>query len=149
MIFDTLENLPKYAGLVNGLDKVIGCLQTENLAEKKAGAYMAENKDFRYSIGEYETAAGGKRFEKHRLYLDVQIMLEGSEKMDFTLDSLCGTYDEYNTEKDVTFADGKTLLSFTAAPGTFVIFFAGEPHMPGLAVSSPQRVKKAIFKIKE
>ena len=34
MIFDTLENLPKYVDSIPGLEEVIRCLKEENLASK-------------------------------------------------------------------------------------------------------------------
>lgn len=149
MIFDTLENLPKYAHLLSGIQEAVRCLQREDFAEKAAGSYKTDDPSCRYNIGEYETSDKGKRFEIHRLEADIQIMLKGSEIMEYTAPALCKNQDEYIEERDISFADGGTLLRFTAEPGFFVLFFAGEPHKPGLPVSGPEAVKKIVFKIKE
>ncbi|MGI5173147.1 YhcH/YjgK/YiaL family protein [Treponema sp. OMZ 840] len=148
MIFDTLENLPKYIPFVDGLEKVLYCLQNDNLAEKAPGSYTTDDKRVRYNIGEYDTSAEGKRFEKHRLDTDVQVVLKGKEKMDFTFNPSCGAYGDYDEQKDVELADGKSLLSLEASTKDFVIFFPGEPHKPGLPAGSSEKVKKVIFKIR-
>lgn len=149
MIFDTLENLPKYAHLLGGIKEAVRCLQNEDFTEKAAGSYKTDDPGCRYNIGEYETSDKDKRFETHRLEADIQIMLKGSEIMEYTSPALCKNHGEYIEERDISFADGDTLLRFTAVPGFFVLFFAGEPHKPGLPVSEPEKVKKVVFKIKE
>ncbi|WP_428770284.1 YhcH/YjgK/YiaL family protein [Treponema sp. HNW] len=149
MIFDTLENLPKYVPLVSGLEEVLRCLKNGNLADKEAGSYTTANNNVRYNIAEYDTGTEGKRFEKHRFDIDVQVLLKGKEKMDFTFDTLCGPYGDYDEQKDVSFADGTSLLSLEASTSDFVIFLSGEVHKPGLPASSSERVKKVIFKIRK
>ena len=149
MIFDTLENLPEYIPLVDGLEKVLHCLKNDNFAEKKAGSYTTDDERVRYNIGEYDTGTEGKLFEKHRFDTDVQIMLKGKEKMDFTFDALCGPYGDYDEQKDVSFADGTNLLSLEASTSDFVIFLPGEVHKPGLPAASSEKVKKVIFKIRK
>lgn len=149
MIFDTLENLPKYAHLLGGIKEAVRCLQNEDFTEKAAGSYKTDDPGCRYNIGEYETSSQDKHFETHRLEADIQIMLKGSEIMEYTSPALCKNHGEYIEERDISFADGDTLLRCTAVPGFFVLFFAGEPHKPGLPVSEPERVKKIVFKIKE
>ena len=149
MIFDTLENLPKYAHLLGGIKEAVRCLQNEDFTEKAVGRYTTDAPDCRYNIGEYETSDKDKRFETHRREADIQIMLKGSEIMEYTSPDLCKNHGEYIEERDISFADGDTLLRFTAVPGSFALFFAGEPHKPGLPVSKPEKVKKVVFKIKD
>ena len=147
MIFDTLENLPKYAHLIAGLEEVIRCLKEENLASKPAGSYETKDARCRYNITEYETTES-QPYEKHRFATDVQVMLKGSEKMGFSTDAECGPFGEYDTQKDVSFSQGKDLLTCAASEAFFVVFFAGEAHRPGLPLTRPEKVKKVIFKLR-
>ena len=89
MLFDTLENLPKYAHLLGGIKEAVRCLQNEDFTEKAVGPYKTDAPDCRYNISEYETSDKDKRFETHRREADIQIMLKGSEIMEYTSPVLC------------------------------------------------------------
>ena len=146
MIFDTLENLPKYVDSIPGLEEVIRCLKEENLASKPVGSYATNDARCRYNITEYETSES-QPYEKHRFATDVQVMLKGSEKMGFSTDTECDPFGEYDAQKDISFSAGKDLVTLTASGTFFVVFFAGEAHRPGLPFSRPEKVKKVIFKL--
>jgi YhcH/YjgK/YiaL family protein len=58
--------------------------------------------------------------------------------------------EEYNDAKDVTFhnVSGNDGNYYIAEPGTFLIFFTGDAHRPGIKVTGCDTVKKAVIKIR-
>jgi biofilm protein TabA len=52
----------------------------------------------------------------------------------------------YDEEKDILF--GKGTGEFVALrPGRFIVLFPQDAHMPGVSVSAPAPVRKAVVKI--
>jgi len=154
MIFDTIENLSKYESVLPGLATAVQILKTVDLAAKEKGSYTSDDPLCRYNIAEY-TTVGDKQFEIHKKEVDVQIMLTGCEKMTLASRSLCEKAGTYDAEGDASMVDGDDTASITVCPGTFAIFFTGEPHKPGLtpagcccSAGDGKAVKKVIFKIK-
>ncbi len=147
MIFDTLENLKKYSALIPSIQTVLAVLDGEDLLHKAKGAYVTEDKNCRYNIAEYITSARDKHFEIHKKELDLQIMLSGCEVMTTASPNLCSKAGPYDESGDCSLVDGKTLSIMTVNVDSFVIFFPGEPHKPGLSDGMEKSVKKVIFKI--
>ena len=146
MIFDTLENLSKYEAVLSGVKEAVRVLKETDLKSLEKGSYETQNKCCKYNINEY-TSANDKRFEIHKKAVDIQIVLSGTEKMEYLPRSFASRAGEYDEKKDVAFFEASGSLSFTAEPGFFVIFFPGEPHRPGLCAQNPEKIKKVIFKI--
>lgn len=106
--------------------------------------------DFFVSVQSYDTRARSQAvWETHRQTIDLQVCLGGGELVDWTDKSLLtptGVYvaeadrDEWASPQRV---DGTVNLQ----PGTFVIFFAGEPHLPTILDGQSTQIKKAVVKI--
>jgi YhcH/YjgK/YiaL family protein len=55
---------------------------------------------------------------------------------------------QYDETKDFLSLQGEGREDFFRIPqGTFVILFPQDAHMPGIAVSTPQPVKKFVVKV--
>lgn len=142
----------KYAG--NGTEltsQIRKCLSyaTENeLLERDPGSYEIEGKDLFVNIVSYETTVPEKRFwEAHRQYLDVHLMLEGTEEIDLNfIDNL--VQKDYVPDDDFLPLDGKKASSVILSPGDFIVCYPEDAHMTAVQVEKPGRIKKAIFKIK-
>jgi len=90
------------------------------------------------------------KWESHRNYIDIQYVIRGKEKMGIAPIAKAKITEEYNDAKDVAFHsvpenDGKYNI---AGPGTFLIFFTGDAHRPGIKVDGSDTVKKAVIKIR-
>ncbi|MFR3272854.1 MAG: YhcH/YjgK/YiaL family protein [Slackia sp.] len=86
------------------------------------------------------------RFEAHRRYIDVQMVLEGQERIDVQfVDAL--EAEPFDEEADNMFLDGAAAASVVMTPGTFVACFPEDAHKPGIAVNGSEPVKKAVFKV--
>jgi YhcH/YjgK/YiaL family protein len=85
--------------------------------------------------------------EVHRDYIDVQVLLEGSETMGWKpLEEIQEWRGEYNQEKDVRFSDERCEHFVTLKPGELTIFYPEDGHAPAIG-SEP--IRKFIAKLKK
>ncbi len=88
--------------------------------------------------------------EAHRVMVDVQVALQGSERIDwFPLESLTAK-DVYDPANDVQryHRPGPAPASVDVVHGTFVVLFPEDAHMPQLVTArGDERVKKVVVKI--
>jgi YhcH/YjgK/YiaL family protein len=86
------------------------------------------------------------KWESHRKYLDIQYIVEGTELIGYAdlAQVKLGSYDDTKDFQALD-AEGEFLLM---RDGYFMLLAPQDAHMPGMAVSTPQPVKKAVVKIK-
>jgi YhcH/YjgK/YiaL family protein len=89
-----------------------------------------------------------RRAEAHNLYIDVQCLISGDERIYYTDRNTLTALTEYNPEKDVIFYgyEEADVVDFTA--GECVILFTDEAHHPGCAVKEALVAKKAVMKVR-
>ncbi len=144
MIFDEIQNLKKYKNLIphfNSIEKIVNT----NLTNLKEGSYQVQD-GLRYIVSKY-TSQKDKPFEVHYDEIDLQIIIEGEEKMEIGKPIL--EIQKYDKETDCALSSGYTTASLKAATNTFVIFYPNEYHKPGITYSDEKLIKKIIFKIKK
>ena len=100
----------------------------------------------------YETWGRDKAIiETHDRYIDIQIVLAGSEGMDCFPRGMLEVSDPYDAENDRTFytpPEAVAPVFTTLAPGQFVIYRAEDAHRCQLVVGdSPVPVKKVVVKV--
>ena len=148
MIFDNLENLDLYAGVIPQLKDIIKLLENGDIEYEK-GSYTTDIKGVRYNVAEYlsKDQDEAPEFEFHKKEIDLQIMLEGEEIIDGASRDAAKYADDYNAETDCSMVETIENNFIHLVKDMFVIYLTGEPHKPGLAVENPAPVKKIIFKI--
>ena len=150
MIFDKIENLPLYAGIIPGADKVIRFLAECAKKAPETGKHELDGKKLFVNVQEYAPKTfNGDKLEYHRDYIDIQLLLSGSETLYYApLDGL-ETVMPYTPEKDCGFSRLPAPGAGTPValrPGNFVVLFPEEGHLPG--VGDPEtEVVKAVVKI--
>lgn len=147
MIYDKLANITLYKGISKNLDTAIQYLSTHDLNELPLGKTSVDG-DLVY-INVMETKAQPleeRKYEVHKNYLDIQIDLIGTERVD-TGDFHKVTLENYNTEADVAVAYSDNVASCILGPGNFIICMTREPHKPNIAVSEDTFLKKAVVKV--
>ena len=81
-------------------------------------------------------------------YLDIQIVLRGSEGMTFSTLPAGEPQTDWLAEKDIAFlAEGTQEQTVILNEGDFVVFYPGEVHKPLCAVGAPAKVRKAVVKM--
>jgi YhcH/YjgK/YiaL family protein len=148
MILDRLEKASLYQGVHKRLALAFDYLQKTDLEKVEPGTREIDGRKVYVMVQQYETKPMEKgRWEAHRKYIDVQYVHRGAERFGFAnvLDLKPGNYDE---AKDFLSLEGEGRGDFfLVRQGTFVILFPQDGHMPGMAVSTPQPVKKFVVKV--
>lgn len=148
MVTDSIEKAALYYGLGPGIEKALKFLQESDLSQLGVGRHMIEGDAFFVICIEYDTKPMAEgAWEAHRQYIDVQYVASGSERMGYTPLETLSESTEYDADKDIVFLTGEG--SFINAPrGTFAIFMPQDAHMPGMAISEPEPVRKIVVKIR-
>lgn len=93
------------------------------------------------------TKEGLADMEAHNIYVDVQCLFSGEERIYYTDRAPLTATTELNTQKDVIF------YGFVPSPyvdykaGECVILYPEEAHLPSRAVNAPLTAKKAVVKL--
>lgn len=149
MIYDTLENLPKYKGLYDNLDKAIDYLMSNDLHQLQAGRYDILGNDIYVNV--VETVLQTEEncmYELHQQYLDLHINLNDMEMVQFAEYIDSNITKPYEEEGDYALLTGDKRASCLVDEKHFVICMLGEPHMPCVKVNECTDIKKAIVKVR-
>lgn len=98
----------------------------------------------------YETKPRAEGFfESHQKYVDVQVVIEGSEAMEVIDASGITVREGYNPDRDlVTYDDATDASVLRVTAGQATIFFPVDVHMPSLRLgAAPVLVRKTVVKV--
>lgn len=145
MIIDHLDRASQYLPLSPLLAPCLEFLRTR--ADAQDGRYDLRGDDLFAMVQTYDTVpAAEKQWEAHRRYVDLQVVTDGFELMGYApLDALTVVTD-HDDAKDVAFLGGHGSFVRLDA-GMFAILKPQDAHMPGVCVTTPQRVRKVVFKL--
>ncbi len=128
--------------------KCIAYVNNEKLADRLPGCYEICGRDLFVNIAEYETRPEELiTWEAHKEYIDLHYVLRGRERMNMSLiDNMQqGTYDSQTDSMALT---GEKSVSAVIGTDEYIVFYPEDVHMTGIQVQKPEKVKKAIFKIR-
>lgn len=152
MIFDKLINIEKYKNIPNtGL--IINFLESNKLKlqQLQEGEIEIRGKDLYVKILRYvPKRAEENNFEIHKIYTDIQIIMDGIENMQITGMDNAQPIGEYNTMEDVQFFSAKENISdIVLRKNEFIVFSQGEAHKPGcIHKDICNSVFKLVFKVR-
>ena len=132
-------------------DRAFAYLRDTNLDTVASGKYYLDSTNVFVSVTENPTKDfESTKWEVHRKYIDIQLIVKGKEKMGIAPFSKAAVVEAFNETSDVGFyrvpeADSKF---YVAQPGTFLIFFPTDAHRPSIKVSGFEKTKKVVIKIK-
>ena len=146
MIFDDLEKLYEYNLVSPEVIEFIGKLTVDT----PDGKYSIDDKtyvniDSYNRRGEYDAP-----LEAHRKYIDLQLLISGVERIDFTNIDGLKEFSMYDPVKDIIFykRPHTEIGSLYLNGRNFAIFFPQDAHAPQITTLSLQNnVKKAVVKI--
>lgn len=149
MIFDTLSYLPQY--LPPDVWKCLEAFVSRLGSDLTDGEYPIQNSDIFARSASYRTKPPPEgRFEAHKRYADLQIVLAGSERIDVTPLNTVQPDTDYDESNDIRFykAGGVPAVQLLMVPGSFALFFPQDLHCPQLTPPTGiQDVKKVVVKI--
>jgi biofilm protein TabA len=150
MILDRLNQHALYRHLNPRLAVAFDALLSRQIIGASDGTYEIDGRNVFAIVQRYTTKPREQgRWEAHRRYADVQMMVSGVETMGWsTLDGLTVTV-PYDADKDIMFLDGNgPHQDVTVSAGMMAVFFPSDAHMPGLARGEPSLVHKVVMKVR-
>ena len=146
MILSTLANADRYAALHPLFPRAFEFIHNTDLLALAPGRYPIIDKQLFVIV---ENVPGRTRAEAklecHRKYIDIQLVLEGTDEMGWKALADCiDPVSDYSTEKDIRFFHDAPATWIATPPGHFCIFFPEDAHAP---LVSTGNIRKAIFKI--
>jgi len=148
MIIDQISNAATYSGLGGQIQKALGFLAATDFLAMAPGRYDIDGDEMFALVQDYVTRPRGDvLWEAHRSYIDVQFIVSGEEMLGYGELSAMQASVPYDATKDCLRAVGEG--SFVRAlPGTFLIFYPQDVHMPGVMASRAQAVRKVVVKVR-
>jgi YhcH/YjgK/YiaL family protein len=148
MIYDRFENLNLYCQAGSRLRQAL--VVARDVVPTVADGRMDIDGDRLYaSVATYETGSRDeRRFEAHRKYIDVQVLLEGEESINVSLGKDLPILEAYDETRDVMFLQPPPqFASLPMRPGFFAVFYPHDIHRPGCHLKEKRRVRKIVMKV--
>lgn len=104
----------------------------------------------RMNVMTFETSvAEGKQAEMHRQFIDIQLLIDGEEMIEYGLSQPnLALYDDYREGDDYQLTpEIENKNELILKPNMFAIFLPYEPHKPGNSVTESQQIKKLVVKV--
>ncbi len=148
MVTDSLDNASNYEGLHKRFKTAFDFIRRSDLKELELGRYEIDGKDVYCSISEYDTLPVDMgKLETHRLYIDIQCVLEGEEYIGYTFVNKLTSASPYRNDIDIEFLTGEC-SKVKLAKNDFMIVFPHDAHMPRISTKKESsRVKKCNIKV--
>lgn len=123
-------------------------LSREDLASLACGRYDLLPDGTYANIQEY-TTKDTSRYEAHRAYIDVQVVLSGHEVIYVAApESLHHVLEEYDPARDIIFYEsegrGKPV---PADPQNWLVLFPSDAHMPCMTDGVASDIRKVVIKV--
>jgi len=146
MILDRLENGPRYAHLHPGFGKAFQFLSHKGLAALPLGRHEIEGARI-YAILTRESGRSRERamLEAHRRYVDIQVVLAGTDEMGWKARADCRALaGAYQADKDIEFFGDRPDAWVPVRVGQFAVFFPEDAHAPLVGTGE---IHKAVVKV--
>lgn len=150
MILDNIKNIQGYEGCGFDSRKVLDFVERAGKEKLPEGRYELDGDNLFAMIQVYETKEREEcLYEAHRLYGDIQYMLEGSEMIYGACTDSLQVVEDRTPQADILFYDrAEEEAALTVKEGYFAIFMPQDGHMPCCTNGRKQMVKKIVFKFR-
>ena len=150
MIISSLTSPNFKVGLPKVIAEVCDYLKTLDLNALENGRHDINDQIY-MNVMEPETAEpSSKKAELHHEYLDVQVLIRGTENIEVGANYPdLSKYESYNEADDYQLcADIDDKFTVTMKPKMFAVFYPYEPHKPCCVVNGKtEKIKKLVVKV--
>ncbi len=150
MIADKLSNIELYKSTIPFFNEIFDFINTHQLSSLELGKYTIVGDSVFILVQEYKTQTETeKKWESHKKFIDIQIVLKGQEYLGFSPTQSLVIETEYDKEKDLIFYHNDQIQrsKVLLLKDDFAIFFPHDAHKPGLHLTHENEVKKAVIKV--
>ncbi|HGG7337575.1 TPA: N-acetylneuraminate anomerase [Escherichia coli] len=149
MMMGEVQSLPS-AGLHPALQDALTLALAARPQEKAPGRYELQGDNIFMNVMTFNTQSPvEKKAELHEQYIDIQLLLNGEERILFGMAGTARQCEEFHHEDDYQLCSAiENEHTINLKPGMFAVFMPGEPHKPGCVVGEPGEIKKVVVKVK-
>jgi len=134
---------------IKGLERAFEFLARTDLAALPLGRTDIEGSDVFLTVSEAETRAPEQvKFEAHRRYIDIQLVVRGQESIGYAPVASLVTAEPYDAAKDIEFFSvPQESATLALCAGDFAVFAPGDGHRPSLHLDGPHVSRKVVVKV--
>ena len=149
MMMGEVQSLPS-AGLHPALQDALTLALAARPQEKAPGRSELQGDNIFMNVMTFNTQSPvEKKAELHEQYIDIQLLLNGEERILFGMAGTARQCEEFHHEDDYQLCSAiENEQAIILKPGMFAVFMPGEPHKPGCVVGEPDEIKKVVVKVK-
>lgn len=148
MILDTTDNLERYEVYGERFQIAIAYIKRVLSGEEELREHVELKGQEVYASAQENTTTDERKWEAHKKYIDLQLVLEGEEWIDYAPVSLFPPEAQYLEDYDFLIAERvEPYTCLHLYPGYFGIFFPEDGHRPNGAGGAPSKVRKLVVKI--
>ena len=146
MIYARNTDALEYKGIHPNLDQALERITPEFLAGVGYERMELQGSDLYVTRFTYETIPDEESFfEAHLRYLDIHIMVDGSERVEVAPPETLTLF-EQKEANDFYAYRGEGRYKLILSPGDFLVVFPGDAHKIKMRVDGPETVTKVVFK---
>jgi YhcH/YjgK/YiaL family protein len=149
MILTTLHQADPLSALQPGIAAGLRWLRAFDPSAAD-GRHEIDGDDVFALVSSYDTGpATEKRFETHRVYIDLQYVASGTERILHTPADGLAIEIPYDAAKDIAFyAEPTASSSLLLRAGDLAIFHPADAHKPGCMAGGRHAVRKVVVKVR-
>jgi biofilm protein TabA len=149
MIYDTFDNSHLYFDKADLLHKALSFVSGFDTSQPD-GRYDIDGDNIYAMVMTYDTrSAEALKFEAHKKYIDIQLLLEGVEFLDVSLPENCQVDTPYSEQDDVMFfGSPQNFTSVLLEPGNFAVLYPHDIHRPCRMVKDKKQIRKMVLKVR-
>lgn len=140
---------PDLAQLPAALSHALRVALAQEPQHKAAGNYPLQGERLFMNVMQFSTQPPvEKKAELHYEYVDIQVLLKGSEKIYYGEAGSARECDDLHEKEDYQLCSRiENQQVLTLRPGMFAVFMPQEPHKPGCLVDQSEEIKKVVIKL--
>lgn len=143
MIICPWSDVRRYESVIPGLHEAVDFV--ENLRCFEPGTHLLPHGKVMIQRGITRPLEDVKA-EAHRKYLDIQLVVEGSECCGWAKTEDMRLVGEFDTERDCGFYEGD-MMYFEVKPGVCYVLYPEDAHAPCRHLQTPTEYTKLVIKL--
>lgn len=149
MIYDKVENMSLYFPYLKGFERVEEEYKKFIEAPFESGRIDIDGDNIWCNVATYTVDPENPlKYEAHKAYADVQIMVDGAENFGWANINECDITENFKEGSDIAFMDASEGQFFQLKKGYFAVFFPEDAHAPCRKNDSADTAHKLVFKVK-
>ena len=148
MILANHNDALTYRGIHPNLDLALAHITPEFLANVGSERVELKGGDVYATRFTYETVPEEESFfEAHKKFLDIHIMVDGSEGVEIAPPEALQEFDRVE-DNDFYAYRGPARCRLNLSPGDFLVVFPNDAHRIKMQLDRPETVSKVVFKVR-